>query len=76
MNMVNNLSLLNKELGVGQANASTICKKMEKSGFITRVRASDDQRIVNFYLTEKAELALCNLEKKSERFDPILQMDF
>ncbi len=40
-------------LSLAGANASTMCKRLERSGFIVRARDSLDERIVRLDLTEK-----------------------
>lgn len=61
-----------RQMNIGQANASTLCKKMEQDGFIRRVRASEDERIVRLALTDKGKGAIENLEKAFSTLDPFL----
>ena len=44
---------LGKSIGVTGGNISNICKKLEKKGFVDRIRSEDDERVVNVKLTEK-----------------------
>lgn len=38
---------------MGQANASSLCKRLEQEGFLTRSRDSADGRVVNLSITPK-----------------------
>lgn len=40
-------------LGVTGSSVTTACKRLEKVGFVTRERQSDDERIVRVMLTEQ-----------------------
>lgn len=44
---------LGKSIGVTGGNISNICKKLEKKGFVDRLRSEEDERVVNVKLTEK-----------------------
>ena len=44
---------LGKAIGVTGGNISNICKKLEKQGFVTRIRSDEDERVVNVELTDK-----------------------
>lgn len=50
-----NITDLCKHLYMGKSNLSPLCKRMEKSGFIERVRNSKDERCVNIKMTEYAQ---------------------
>jgi len=39
-------------LGVSQSSATTACKRLEISGWITKSRSADDERVVEVSLTE------------------------
>ena len=43
---------LGKAIGVTGGNISNICKKLEKKGFVDRIRSEEDDRVVNVRLTE------------------------
>lgn len=58
-----NLSALVRETGLGQANASTLCKKLEREGFLLRERSSADERVVTLALTETGRSALQLVEE-------------
>ena len=59
---------LGKAIGVTGGNISNICKKLEKQGFVTRIRSEEDERVVNVELTEKGEKAA---DKVGTYFDQI-----
>lgn len=44
---------LGKAIGVTGGNISNICKKLEKQGFVNRVRSAEDERVVNVELTDQ-----------------------
>lgn len=48
---------LGKAIGVTGGNISNICKKLEKLGFVKRVRSEEDERVVNVMLTKNGEKA-------------------
>ncbi|KIR01241.1 putative transcriptional regulator, MarR family protein [Lachnospiraceae bacterium TWA4] len=62
------VGLLSKSVGLAKTNTSTLCKKMEKEGYIERKRTSSDERIVILKLQPKGhELVQCiklELQKK------------
>lgn len=59
---------LGKAIGVTGGNISNICKKLEKLGFVTRVRSEEDERVVNVELTQKGRYAA---DKVGTYFDQI-----
>ncbi len=59
---------LGKAIGVTGGNISNICKKLEKQGFVERIRSVDDERVVNVTLTDNGKLAA---EKVGVYFDQI-----
>ena len=48
---------IGKAIGVTGGNISNICKKLEKLGFLKRVRSEEDERVVNVMLTKNGEKA-------------------
>lgn len=48
---------LGRAIGVTGGNISNICKKLEKQGFVNRVRSEEDERVVNVELTDKGRSA-------------------
>ena len=59
---------LGKAIGVTGGNISNICKKLEKQGFVERIRSVDDERVVNVTLTDNGKSAA---EKVGVYFDQI-----
>ena len=49
---------LSKGLGVTKSNLSTLCKRMEKSGFIKRKRSKQDERVVVISMTDLARSSI------------------
>ena len=58
--------------GMGQANTSALCKKLEEAGFLTRVRSEADRRVVNLSLTEKGKGAVGRFRKGIDRYMELL----
>ena len=54
--------------GMGQANASSLCKKLEKGGFLTRRRSCPDRRVVTLSLTPKGREATARILQKMNRY--------
>ena len=54
--------------GMGQANASSLCKKLEKEGFLTRRRSCPDRRVVTLSLTPKGREAMARLQRRLGRY--------
>lgn len=52
------ISALSERAQMGQANTSTLCKKLERSGYLTRTRGEQDERIVTLALTGDGRQAL------------------
>ena len=68
-----NITDLCKHLYMGKSNLSPLCKRMEKGGFIERVRNSTDERCVNIKMTEYAERIMKEVTiKMSESIIPTL----
>lgn len=53
---------------IDQANASSLCKKMEREGFLTRSRCSTDRRVVTLSLTPKGREAAERIQTRLNRF--------
>lgn len=49
---------LSSVLGMTSGNASSACKKLEKLGYLRRVRCPDDERCVQLEITENGQLTL------------------
>ena len=59
---------LGKAIGVTGGNISNICKKLEKQGFVERLRSEEDERVVNVTLTQKGRKSADNV---GQYFDQI-----
>ena len=70
---VDNVSSLCHATGMGQANASTLCKKMEREGFRRRVRGKEDARVVTLQLADRGRDALSRMKEKFQAYDVVLQ---
>ena len=55
-----------------QANASSLCKKMEREGFLTRTRQEKDRRVVILSLTDKGRAAAERLQQQLNCFLELL----
>lgn len=56
---------------MGQANASSLCKKLEQGGFLTRSRGEADGRVVTLSLTPKGRETV---ERIQGRLDHYLEL--
>jgi DNA-binding MarR family transcriptional regulator len=61
---ITNVGSICRDLNINQGNVSTMCKKLEKAGFVRRSRTSDDERIVSVTLTEQGLGVLAKLDKE------------
>lgn len=53
---------------IDQANASSLCKKMEREGFLIRTRRGPDRRVVILSLTPKGREAAERIQMRLNRF--------
>lgn len=58
--------------GMGQANASSLCKKLEREGFLTRRRSCPDRRVVTLSLTPRGREAMGRIQQKLDRYVALL----
>ncbi len=58
---VKNVGSLGRLMQMGQANASTLCKKLEKDGLLRRIRDEKDERVVRLTLTENGERVVTHI---------------
>ena len=72
MKEVSNIGEMAKELGINQSNASTMCKKLEREGFIKRIRSNDDERVVVLEMTERGRETIQLMEEHFNRMEPII----
>ncbi|WP_312702063.1 transcriptional regulator, SarA/Rot family [Sedimentibacter sp.] len=69
-----NVGTISKILDVCGSNASNMCKKLEKDGFIIRRRSKTDERVVELMLTEKGESVLDKINTElRERYGAVLR---
>lgn len=54
-------------VGLTGGNASSMCKKLEKAGFLRRVRNPEDERYVQLALTEVGEETITKIEEVLEQ---------
>ena len=67
---------LGKNLCVAGANISAMCRKVEKEGFLNRVRDKMDERVVKVHLSEKGESAILDIEDLlTRKFDISLKTE-
>lgn len=57
---------------IDQANASSLCKKMEQEGFLTRTRQESDRRVVILSLTPKGRTAAERIQAKLNHYLELL----
>lgn len=50
-------------VGLSSGNASAMCKKLEKAGFLRRIRAVEDERYVKLSLTGKGKETLEQIDR-------------
>lgn len=68
------LSRLAKSLDMNNGNTSTLCKRLEREGWLTRKRRSDDERYIALELCEQTTVMLQELEDHlKEQYEPVLR---
>ena len=70
---IQNITSICSAIGMGQANASTLCKKLERDGFLLRERSKEDERVVTLRVTEKGVTALQRIHRRFNAADPVLE---
>lgn len=55
---------VNHFLKINQGNLSTMCKKLEKKGFLSRIRDKEDERVVLLTLTKYGQETITKIEKE------------
>ena len=53
---------------MGQANASSLCKKLEREGFLTRSRSCPDRRVVTLSLTPMGRETVERIQRRLNRY--------
>ena len=59
---------ISEMVDMGQANASSLCKKLEREGFLTRRRGCSDRRVVTLSLTDKGRETMARLQRKLDHY--------
>ena len=59
---------ISEQTGMGQANTSSLCKKLEREGFLTRRRSCPDRRIVTLSLTPRGRESMVRIQKKLDHY--------
>ena len=67
-----NLSDISEVTCMGQANASSLCKKLEQGGFLTRSRGAPDGRVVTLSLTPKGQETAKRIQARLDRYLALL----
>ncbi len=57
---------------MGQANASSLCKKLEQGGFLTRSRGESDGRVVTLSLTPKGRETVERIQRQLDHYLKLL----
>jgi len=57
---------------MGQANASSLCKKLEQSGYLTRSRGRPDGRVVTLSLTPKGRETADRIQRRLNHYLELL----
>lgn len=64
---------ISERTGMGQANTSTLCKKLEQAGYLTRKRNPRDERMVMLALTEQGKQTLERTQQRLKEFEQMLE---
>lgn len=65
---------IGKTIGLASGNASAMCKRLEKDGYIARCRDTQDERVVKLTLTPAGSRMVREIEQAvSEKYDTFLQ---
>lgn len=59
---------ISEMVDMGQANASSLCKKLEREGFLTRRRSCPDRRVVTLSLTPRGREAMERIQGRLDRY--------
>ena len=54
-NGLHTVGSLSRQMSIAGGNTSSICKRLEKEGFLTRIRDRQDERVVHLKLSGKGE---------------------
>jgi Transcriptional regulators len=58
------ISELAQGLGITTGSATVACKRLEKAGLVTRVRQTEDERVVHVSLTEQGRTQIENVRQQ------------
>ncbi len=64
---------LSERTHMGQANTSTLCKKLERGGYLVRTRSDRDERIVTLSLSDRGRQALERIGERLSRYYDMLE---
>jgi DNA-binding MarR family transcriptional regulator len=59
-----NVGSICRDLNINQGNVSTMCKKLEKAGLVSRNRISEDERVVSVTLTGRGYDILADIDSE------------
>ena len=57
---------------MGQANASSLCKKLEQGGYLTRSRGASDGRVVTLSLTKQGRETTERIQRRLDHYYELL----
>lgn len=60
-------------INIAGANISVMCKRLEKMGYLSRVRDREDERVVKVALTEKGNEIILEID---ERLNKVISREF
>ena len=65
---------LSKSMNIAGANASSMCKRLEQLGYLSRTRDTRDERVVQIVLTEQGNRILEEIQQAMcNYFEPVLK---
>ncbi|ASZ13935.1 MarR family transcriptional regulator [Chitinophaga pendula] len=59
------LNELTTEMGVSAVTTTRMVGRLEKNGFLEKVKCSEDQRAIRVYLTDKGKETACEIAKRT-----------
>lgn len=63
---------LSEQTHMGQGNTSTLCKRMERAGYLERTRSPQDERMVTLTLTRQGWDTLARIQGRFEQYGQAL----
>lgn len=64
---------VSEQTQMGQANTSTLCKKLEQAGYLTRARNPEDERVVVLSLTRQGQETLARIGRRMKEYEVLLE---